>query len=35
MKERIKLKRNLKVKNLKNEVFKIYCMMTNLSLNIF
>lgn len=32
MKERIKLKKNLKVKSLKNEVFEVYYITTNLSL---
>lgn len=35
MKERIKLKKNLKVKSLKNEVFEVYYITTNLSLNLF
>lgn len=35
MKERIKLKKNLKVKSLKNEIFEVYYITTNLSLNLF
>lgn len=35
MKERIKLKKNLKVKSLKNEVFEVYYITTNLSFNLF
>lgn len=35
MKERIKLKKNLKVKSLKNEVFEVYYITSNLSLNLF